>query len=215
MEVAFKSHSSVWQLPFKKCQACVNWYDTSGDVDDQYYEQHMTSAPLCTTAWAVKSTCDRKCMHIGLSSTDDGSWNTSDKILLAILSLFGCIMLGLIIRKRQKMSNKDALLEQAAMSAAGLQQPHVIGLFVLVVLVVAVFALLGLKNITWALLLIINTALFGYLMKLTVDSGVSGAATVIGPDGTIVRQDSDDSSTESSRESSRRNAGTYMLPTIT
>ena len=46
-------------------------------------------------------------------------------------------MLGLIVRKRQKMSNKDSLLEQAAMSAAGLQQPHVIGILVLIVIVVA------------------------------------------------------------------------------
>jgi len=71
-------------------------------------------------------------------------------------------MLALIVRQRQKMSNKDALLEQATMSAAGLQQPHVIGIFVLIVLVVAVFCLFGLKNITWALLLLINTALFAY-----------------------------------------------------
>jgi hypothetical protein len=124
-------------------------------------------------------------------------------------------MLGLIIRKRQKMSNKDALLEQAAMSAAGLQQPHVIGIFVLVVIVVLVFALLGLKNVTWALLLLVNTALFGYLMKLTVDSGVSTGEAVIGPDGTILRRDSDDSSVESaSKQGSQRNAGTYVLPTI-
>jgi len=193
------------------------WYDLNQDVDDQYYENHMSSAPLCSTAWATKQECTRKCLHTGVESMNSG-WNTSDKILLAILSVFGLIMLGLIIRKRQKMSNKDALLEQAAMSAAGLQQPHVIGIFCLVVLVVAVFALLGLKNITWALLLIINTALFGYLMKLTVDSGVSTSETVIGPDGTIVQKDSDDSSCESSsREQNNRNnnAGTYMLPKIT
>jgi hypothetical protein len=102
-------------------------------------------------------------------------------------------------------------LEQAAMSAAGLQQAHVIGIFVLIVIVITVFALLQLKNITWALLLLMNTALFGYLMKLTVDSGVSAGETVIGPDGTIIRQaDSDDSSVESRDE----NAGTYHVPTI-
>jgi len=57
-------------------------------------------------------------------------------------------MLVAILRKRRKMSNKDALLEQAAMSAAGLQQAHVVGIVILVVLVIAVFALLGLKDIT-------------------------------------------------------------------
>lgn len=191
-------------------------------MDDGYYEQHQTVAPLCSTAWSVKETCDRKCRHMGLD-TAEGGWNTSDKILLAVLSVFGLVMLALIVQKRQKMSNKDALLEQAAMSAAGLQQPHVVGIFILVVLVIAVFALLGLKNITWALLLIINTALFGYLMKLTVDSGVSTGETVIGPDGTILRKDSDDSSVESSTQVSTKQggaannnvAGTYMLPTLT
>mmetsp|Transcript_15548 Transcript_15548/g.35676 ORF Transcript_15548/g.35676 Transcript_15548/m.35676 type:complete len:123 (+) Transcript_15548:944-1312(+) len=122
-------------------------------------------------------------------------------------------MLVAILQKRRHMSNKDALLEQAAMSAAGLQQAHVIGIFILFVLVVTVFALLGLKNITWALLLIINTVLFGYLMKLTIDSGVSTGETVIGPDGTVLRQDSDDSSMQS--DIPNANVGTYQIPNLT
>jgi len=202
------------QLPFKKCQACVNWVNKNDDeIDDQFYENRQTEAPLCKTAWTYREKCGRKCQRTGLEQDREG-WSTPDKVLLAVLSVFGCIMLGLIIRKRQKMSNKDALLEQAAMSAAGLQQPHVIGIFVLVVLVIAVFALLGLKNITWALLLIINTALFAYLMKLTLDSGVSAGETLIGPDGTIMRKDSDDSSLDSSTRQSSARAGTYMLPTL-
>ncbi len=89
------------------------------------------------------------------------------------------------------MSNKDALLEQAAITAAGLQQTHVLGVFVLLILVIVVFALLGLKKITWALLLLINILLFAYLMKLTVDGSVK--ETIVGPDGKIVeREDSDD-----------------------
>jgi hypothetical protein len=184
------------------------------NADDQWYLNHQTNAPLCSTAWGIKETCNKQCQRQGSESGKSG-WNTSDKILLTILILFSAVMLGLIIRKRQKMSNKDALLEQAAMSAAGLQPPHVIGIFLLVVLIGAVFALLGLKNITWALLLIINSALFAYLMKLTVDSSVSRGETVIGPDGTILRQDSDDSSIDESKDSPRHSAGTYMLPTLT
>lgn len=98
------------------------------------------------------------------------------------------------------------------MSAAGLQQAHVIGIFILVILVVTMFALLNLKNITWALLLLVNTVLFGYLMKLTIDSGVSTGETVIGPDGTILHQDSDDTSIESDPA---KNAGTYKIPELT
>ena len=194
------------------------WGDQNEDaVDDMYYENKQTDAPLCSTAWNYKATCNRKCQHYGIDRTEKDGWSTPDKILLAILAIFGFGMLIAILRKRQKMSNKDALLEQAAMSAAGLQQAHVIGIFFLIVIVITVFALCQLKNITWAMLLIMNTALFGYLMKLTVDSGVGAGETVIGPDGTIIRHaDSDDSSIESSLPASTKNsnAGTYMLPAI-
>jgi len=206
------------QLPFKHCQSCVMWVDKNDDeIDDMFYENRKTNAPLCSTAWSYKQTCGRKCLKTGLEPKAKDGWNTPDKVLLAILAVFGLGMLVAILRKRQNMSNKDALLEQAAMSAAGLQQAHVIGIFVLIIIVITVFALLQLKNITWALLLIMNTALFGYLMKLTVDSGVSAGETVIGPDGTIIRHaDSDDSSVESNRNlnSAKNNPGTYHLPTI-
>ena len=193
------------------------WVDKNDDqIDDQFYENRQTQAPLCSNAWAYKQECNRKCQRTGLEPREKDGWTTPDKILLGILAVFGAGMLIAILRKRQNMSNKDALLEQAAMSAAGLQQAHVIGIFILVVIVITVFALLQLKNITWAMLLIMNTALFGYLMKLTVDSGVSAGETVIGPDGTVIRHaDSDDSSVESSvPQSAHKNNGTYMLPTI-
>lgn len=205
------------QMPFKHCQSCVMWVDKNDDeIDDMFYENRKTNAPLCSTAWNYKQVCDRKCLRTGLESKSRDGWNTPDKVLLAILTIFGFGMLVAILRKRQNMSNKDALLEQAAMTAAGLQQAHVIGIFFLIIIVITVFALLQLKNITWALLLIMNTALFGYLMKLTVDSGVSAGETVIGPDGTIIRHaDSDDSSVESIPKNEQHvNAGTYRLPTI-
>jgi hypothetical protein len=193
------------------------WVDKNDDqIDDMFYENRQTNAPLCSTAWNYKQVCNRKCQRSGLEPREKDGWSTPDKILLAILAIFGAGMLIAILRKRQNMSNKDALLEQAAMSAAGLQQAHVIGIFVLIVIVITVFALLQLKNITWALLLIMNTALFGYLMKLTVDSGVSAGESMIGPDGTVIRHvDSDDSSVESSiPTAAKTNAGTYMLPTL-
>mmetsp|Transcript_25422 Transcript_25422/g.37146 ORF Transcript_25422/g.37146 Transcript_25422/m.37146 type:complete len:417 (-) Transcript_25422:191-1441(-) len=202
------------QIPFKQCTACVNWVDVNDDaVDDQFYENKKQVAPLCSKAWQYREDCDRKCQRTGLEARQKEGWNTSDKILLAILALFGFGMLVFILHKRRQMSNKDALLEQAAMSAAGLQQAHVIGIFVLIVIVITVFALLGLKNITWALLLIMNTVLFGYLMKLTIDSGVSTGETIIGPDGTVIRRaDSDDSSMDSERSADRQ--GAYVVPQL-
>jgi hypothetical protein len=163
----------------------------NGNVDDGFYEKRMTEAPLCSAAWESKKTCNRICQRIGVEKNhSEQGWNASDNMLLMILISFGIILVGLIIRKRNKMSNKDSLLEQAAMNAAGLQTPHIIGMFVLIIIVIAVFALLGLKNVTWALLLILNTALFGYFMKLTVDA--SANAEIIGPDGSVIRNDDSD-----------------------
>lgn len=185
--------------------------------DDAFFEQHQMQAPMCSTAWTYKQTCGSKCKHVGLQEEKEG-WNTPDKVMLVILVFFSALMTILILRKRQKMSSKDALLEQAAMNAAGLQTTHVIGMFVLVILVIAVFAALGLKNITWVLLLGLNLGLFGYLMKLTYDSSV---AAEIGPDGEILRRDSDDSSVDAEEGSTthgktnNENHGTYQLPTIT
>lgn len=190
----------------------MNWFDRNdgAEVDDGFYENRKKIAPLCSTAWTNKEECGRKCQRLGMEKSIGAGWTPSDKVLLAILSAFGLILVGLIVRKRQKMSNKDTLLEQAALSTAGLQQPHVIGLFLLVVLIIAVFALLGLKNITWGLFLVVNTALFAYLMQLTVRAN----EPIVGPNGEIMRQDSDDSSLISEGDENNNQSGTYVLPTI-
>eukprot|EP00568_Trieres_chinensis_P002281 CAMPEP_0183294066 /NCGR_PEP_ID=MMETSP0160_2-20130417/2531_1 /TAXON_ID=2839 ORGANISM="Odontella Sinensis, Strain Grunow 1884" /NCGR_SAMPLE_ID=MMETSP0160_2 /ASSEMBLY_ACC=CAM_ASM_000250 /LENGTH=368 /DNA_ID=CAMNT_0025455299 /DNA_START=41 /DNA_END=1147 /DNA_ORIENTATION=+ len=177
------------EIPFKVCHSCVQADINDDQVDDQYYP----SAPLCSSLWSNKQECDRSCQKSGHEQFQNTGWNISDKVLLSIMSVFGIGMLIAIIRRRRNMSKKELLLEEAAMSAAGLQHSHIIGIFFLTVIVIIVFALLGLKNITWALLLMMNTVLFAYLMKLTVDSGM-GTSTcggdVVGPDSTAL-SDSD------------------------
>jgi len=134
------------QLPFKQCQACVVWGDKNDDdVDDRYFENKKKNAPLCSQVWMKKEICDKKCQRMGLEPKENQGWNNSDKVLLVVLSIFGAGMLISILKKRNKMSNKDALLEQAAMSAAGLQQSHVMCIFLLVILVICVFPSLVLK----------------------------------------------------------------------
>jgi len=199
---------SALQLPFKECKSCVNFVDKNeDDVDDQYFENKMTSAPLCSTIWANKSVCNGKCKRLGFDSAD--GWNKSDHVLLVVLGAFSAVMLALILKKRQKMSNKDALIEEAALGAIGLQQTHIIGIFVLLLLVVGTFALLGMKAITWTMLLIINAAVFVYLLKLTIDSG--GAP--VGPDGQLIeREDSSDS--EDDEEDDDDEKGEYRSPDV-
>ena len=122
-------------------------------------------------------------------------------------------MLLAIIKKRQKMSQKDALVEQAAISAVGLQPSHILGIFALLILIITMFALLGLKKITWALMLLLNIVLFAYLMKLTVDSSVK--ETIIGPDGKIVEEvDSDEEDEDDEVPASEVGPGKYENPDI-
>lgn len=166
------------QPPFKSCHQCVYMIDKNeDDVDDAYFDNRFTTAPLCSTVWENKETCGAKCRRMGNTSP---GWNKSDKILLTLFSLFGAAMFAFILKKRSKMAKKDTLLEEAAMSAAGIQQTHVIGIFVLVLIVITLFGLIGLKTITWTMLLLLNLVLFCYLMKLTIDSGLNAP---VGPDG--------------------------------
>jgi len=209
-------------VSFKKCTPCVVWMDKNDDsIDDQYYVNKQTNAPLCSAMWAYREDCNGQCQLTGKEAVEVEGWNKADKVLLSILSLFGFGMLLAIVKKRQKMSNKDALLEQAAISAAGLQQSHILGIFALLILVITMFALLRLKKITWGLLLMLNIFLFGYLMKLTVDGSVK--ETVIGPDGKIVeKEDSDDEEEDDDDEdpaspasaASGTGAGTYENPEL-
>ena len=107
------------------------------------------------------------------------------------------------------MAKKDTLLEEAAMSAAGLQQTHIIGIFVLTLIVIILFGLMGFKTITWTLLLLVNLVLFTYLMKLTIDSGLN---TPVGPDGEPLDDDSSDEEYEDDDDDDDEE-GNYKAPT--
>lgn len=172
--------ASNLQIPFKQCSSCVNFVDSNmDDVDDKYFDRRFKNAPLCEAAWEYKESCGYTCRRKGNESKSSG-WNSSDKLLLCVLGAFSGIMLGIITKKRSKMSKKDALLEEAAMSAAGVEQSHIIGIFVVILFIVMICGLAGLKGVTWTLLLLVNMVLFGYVMKLTIDSGLN---VPIGPDG--------------------------------
>lgn len=205
-----------FSIRFNKCTPCVIWMDKNDDeIDDQYYVNKQTNAPLCSAMWDYKEDCNGQCQLMGKEVEGRDGWNRADKVLLSILSLFGFGMLLAIIKKRQRMSNKDALLEQAAISAAGLQQSHILGIFALLILIITMFALLGLKKITWALLLMLNVMLFSYLMKLTVDGSVK--ETVIGPDGKIMEKDESDDEEEDDDDgpgTPARAAGEYDNPKL-
>uniref|UniRef100_A0A7S0BWR1 Uncharacterized protein n=1 Tax=Proboscia inermis TaxID=420281 RepID=A0A7S0BWR1_9STRA len=197
--------------PFQKCVGCVVWFDKNDDeIDDQYYDNHRTDSPLCSSAWAYKETCDKKCQRVGMEAVTREGWNSSDKVLLGILGIFAVGLLSGIYRKRQRMTNKNALLEQAAMSAAGMQKSHVVGIATLLVVVITIFAALKMKNVTWAMLLATNLFLFGYMMKLTVEGSEE-----VGPDGTVIRPDeSSDDEDEDDEDDERPGYTPTSVPAV-
>lgn len=196
------------QVPFQQCESCVHFVDKNeDDADDAYFENRMKNAPLCSTIWEYKQKCGSKCKRLG-NKTASAGWNKVDKILVSVLLVFSAGMLAIIMKKRTKMSKKDALLEEAAMSAAGIQQSHVIGMFAIFYFIVFLFGLVGLKTLTWMLLLLVNIVLFGYLMKLTIDSGLN---VPLGPDGQpIGAEDSSDDEDDDDEEEE----GDYKSPIV-
>lgn len=191
------------QLPFKQCHSCVVWMDRDDDdaIDDQYYEKRRRYPPLCSQVWKNKETCGKTCQRTNMEPIIREGWNKSDKVLLTVLGIFSCLMVFGIIRQRRNMSNKEALLEQAAMTSVGLQQTHIIVIFVIAIVIIVIFASLCMKDITWTMLLVLNVILFAYLLKLTVDSGNN---CIMMPDGTLRRCASDESSYTSASTKSQK-----------
>ena len=82
--------SMDFEVKFGKCVPCVIWMDKNDDaIDDQYYVNKQTNAPLCSAMWDYKEECNGKCQMMGKESTVGEGWNRADKVLLSILSLFG------------------------------------------------------------------------------------------------------------------------------
>lgn len=74
-----------------QCTPCVTWGDKNDDqIDDQYYQNKQTNAPLCGAMWDYRQECSGKCLMLAkATSSDKEGWNKADKILLSILGLFG------------------------------------------------------------------------------------------------------------------------------
>jgi hypothetical protein len=119
-------------------------------------------------------------------------------------------MVGFIFKKRSKMSPKDALLEQAALNAVGLQQTHVIGIVAIIFTVSLICLLAGLKGLTWTLLLLISFTLFAYLMKLTIESGLN---VPLGPDGQPIGGDESSDDEDDDDDDDDEDAA-YQAPTV-
>jgi len=167
------------QIPFHSCQACVTWLDKNDDeVDDQYYENKLINAPLCSQIWARKEDCDKSCQKLSKEYEDSQHWTKSDAILLSVLGAFAALMMVVIMQKRRQMRAQDDSLLASEVPMKSTEEPmisdkHLLIAFGVCVLLIVIFSLAVLKGLTWALLLGLNLALFGFLLKMVMDSGTA------------------------------------------
>ena len=156
----------------------MNWFDVDDqNIDDQFYNKHKMESPMCSAAWTARQECTDQCKKISQDAMTKEDWTTTDKFILGFLSLFGIILIIGIIMQRQLMSKKDALMEEAAMTVAGIRKIHVVGLMVLFIIIILIFGLLKMKAVTWSMMLLTILVLFLYLVKLLV-SGATEDPTI-------------------------------------
>ena len=72
-ESAGSDGSADFSVSFGKCIPCVIWMDKNDDqIDDQYYVNKQTNAPLCSAIWAYREECNGKCQLMGKQAVKRG-----------------------------------------------------------------------------------------------------------------------------------------------
>lgn len=145
---------------------------------------------LCSSADHYKDTCNRSCRRAanktGSSSSSGwggggGSWDGEGfspigKFFLWVLSLSAIFFLLAGLAQRKKMSKQDALIEEAAIKASGVDKKYIPRIFVGLILFIIILILFRKKVLTWFFLIGINIGLLAYWMHLKNKAEQNAAA---------------------------------------
>jgi len=167
---------SSFKVNFGQCQGCVVWFDKS-DADASYWKNHKNQAPLCHAVYEDKQTCNSNCLHSAKVVHLSG-WSGSERfVLVCVFAFLGAAVANILQIKYLK--KKDELLQTAETEDELNQEVTVdptfkwglIGVVSVLGLVAFVTCLLKAKKATWIILFTTSAALFGLLMKLTLETG--------------------------------------------
>jgi hypothetical protein len=208
--------TSGFMVHFGQCQGCVVWYDKSDDqIDDAYWKNHKNQAPLCHTVYEAKETCKGSCLKNARVYHHD-SWSGPEKFVLSFLFSFLGASVFCILKIRY-LKTKDELLSNAETDEELNQEvstdPNfkwgLIGTVAFVGVIAFICVVAKFKAAAWILLFVTSAGLFGYLMKLTLETGYK-------PCGDNAQYD-DDSDDEDDDEDSPvdKAGGAYTAPETT
>jgi len=156
-----------------------------------YGDMSQHESMLCSSADHYKDTCNRSCRRAankaGSSSSSKGwgggggSWDGDGfspigKFFLWVLSLSAIFFLLAGLAQRKKMSKQDALIEEAAIKASGVDKKYIPRIFVGLILFIIILILFRRKVLTWFFLIGINIGLLAYWMHLKNKAEQNAAA---------------------------------------
>ena len=181
------------------------------EVDDQYWKTHKNDAPLCSLLYQYKSTCSGSCLTAAKAAARafrvPSSWSSAEKYAIAFLFLFSGVLTYSILNIKY-LQAKDVLIQEAKHDSE-LEKPvevdpafkkMLIGAVALMSLLSLILALLTLKAATWLFLFGTSAVLFGYALKLTMETGIKPCGG-----SEQYEYDSDDEDEETKASRSREN----------
>uniref|UniRef100_A0A6U3RF17 Uncharacterized protein n=1 Tax=Ditylum brightwellii TaxID=49249 RepID=A0A6U3RF17_9STRA len=164
------------KVHYGSCDECVYWPSSNaynGDdgfqVDDNFNEFHAYDSPLCSVANAYKSTCNGRCKRLSSSfDVSDGrrQFSIFGKVMLFVFGMIGIFSLLAVRGQRMKMSQEQALVEEAVVRKAGLEMKNIGLIIIVVVILIALSIFLRFITLTWALLISMDVLLIGYWLFL-------------------------------------------------
>jgi len=167
-EVNFDTGISVdyYTLPFNTCTVCVmeSQVDENGDAVDS---DELDENSFCNKIWDESAACDEDCKLLGTIKTNT-TWDTKEIVILAFELAVFCALVLSIFQKRNAMSSKDRLIEQATAAHFGMKKLHVVGVLVGAVIIVTAFAAAKLVTATLVFMLFCDVVALGYLTKIAL-----------------------------------------------
>ena len=111
--------------------------------------------------------CGDDCQAMGMS-TGNSTWEAREIVFLALeLCAFFALSMG-IFQKRQSMSSKELLIEQATAAHFDMKRIHLVGGCLGTLIIVVCFAAAKLVSATLGFMLALDLGALFYLLKLTL-----------------------------------------------
>lgn len=156
---------------YTSCTSCTNWDapDDGAEVDDQFETNSEYFSPLCTAAWYYRETCDSSCIKatkIATGEINPRSFTMFQVFFLIFYILSGVYFFLQVVRERRKMSEEDAMYEEASVASVGIKKDNLPKMFLGYSFFMFLLILFKAKKLVFTILIITNVCLILYFSLL-------------------------------------------------